>query len=88
MKKPWTKLWALADKMTPLRFGKRNYLHIDKLYCYLFIKHHQSACLLSFDRNGRPLEASYKCGDMRDQVSSEAKQHFEKTEGKELNEDT
>lgn len=58
MKKSWTKLRALAEKMTPIRFGKRDYYSIDKLYCHLFVKHHQSADLFSFDKEGRPLQAN------------------------------
>ena len=68
MKKHWAKLLQIATKMSRQRSydGKVNYLVADRIYTNLFLKHHQHADTITIDKEGRPLAAEYKCGDMRD----------------------
>lgn len=81
MKKTWTELWKLAEKMSRrLPNGERNYSEIDSIYKHLFLKHHQNADEILFSRDNRPLEARYRCGDMSDRVETDIQKEWGKAE--------
>lgn len=73
MKKQWTKIWSLAFKKAGERGvngDQRQYVRAWSIYKHMFLKHHQNADEIFFSNDGTPLEARYKCGDMRDKVPS------------------